>query len=521
MNSDWLNIDVLEDYLDGKLEAKEMHFIERMELDDPFIAEALEGLRQSPKRKQQLSLLQKQLHDRIAHEPIKRKLFGLTSHRLSIAATAAVVFISVSTLFYLREVNRRAAIAKHKAQGVVVDLDTSTAIANTKPIVTEKPAETPQTSPIKQPTKEEKIEQVIASARKDALAKNEHVADKEAQQINLQAAEKMELKVATPNPAAPIPQAFVSGKVISQNDAQPIAGAVVRATGTTNAATTDANGNFSISLDTTKVKSLSIGYIGYQNAIAAIDTKNNLNISLKENENSLNEVVVTRSKAKSLKKAPDVSEMATINNGKVNYFGNVVDQYGHPIQGATVKVAGTSNVTKTDNQGNFALPVNNSTQNKPIEINADGFKDLTIQGAPNPTVIREALNGNKTINEIAAITGSNGRSKDPIHATKIILRSVEDLDKKSAKEITEPTPNATVDYTKYLRYNNKLYKGTNPAHYVRLSFKVSSNGRPQRVKIVKSLNKEADAEAKRLVENGPDWVLPKNGNNQAFLNIAF
>ena len=74
MNNDWLDIDVLEDYLDGKLDAKAMHFVERQALEESFVAEALEGLKQSPKRKQTLSILQKQLYDRVSEKPIKRKL---------------------------------------------------------------------------------------------------------------------------------------------------------------------------------------------------------------------------------------------------------------------------------------------------------------------------------------------------------------------------------------------------------------------------------------------------------------
>ena len=56
--NEWLDIDVLEDYLDGKLDAKTMHKVERLSLEDPFVAEALAGLSQSPKRTQSLSLLQ-------------------------------------------------------------------------------------------------------------------------------------------------------------------------------------------------------------------------------------------------------------------------------------------------------------------------------------------------------------------------------------------------------------------------------------------------------------------------------
>ena len=57
-NNEWLAIDVLEDYLDGKLDAKTMHQIEKISLEDVFVAEALAGLSQSPKRNYSLSLLQ-------------------------------------------------------------------------------------------------------------------------------------------------------------------------------------------------------------------------------------------------------------------------------------------------------------------------------------------------------------------------------------------------------------------------------------------------------------------------------
>jgi len=105
--NDWLDTDVLEAYLDGKLDAKAMHDVERRSLEDPFVAQALEGLSRSPKRTLALSLLQKQLQERIAQKPAEQKRWRITSHRLSIAATAAVLFITVSLLFWMRENNRR------------------------------------------------------------------------------------------------------------------------------------------------------------------------------------------------------------------------------------------------------------------------------------------------------------------------------------------------------------------------------------------------------------------------------
>lgn len=124
MNSDWLELDVMEDYLEGKLDAKAMYLVEKHALEDPFVAEALEGLSQSPKRKHQLSILQKRLQERTAQKPVKRKTWNINTQRLSIAATATVAFIAVSVLYMFRENSRREAEKTLRGQsGVVVNLD--------------------------------------------------------------------------------------------------------------------------------------------------------------------------------------------------------------------------------------------------------------------------------------------------------------------------------------------------------------------------------------------------------------
>lgn len=112
MNKDWLDISVLEDYLDGKLDAKTMNRVEREALDDPFVAEALAGLSESPKRSlQSISLLQKQLHERVAEQKSFKKTSVITWQRLSIAAAAAVVFVAVSVMFWMKEENYQKQLA--------------------------------------------------------------------------------------------------------------------------------------------------------------------------------------------------------------------------------------------------------------------------------------------------------------------------------------------------------------------------------------------------------------------------
>jgi len=427
VNNNWLDIDVLEDYLDGKLDAKAMHFVERQALEDPFVAEALEGLRQSPKRKQNISILQKRLYDRISEKPVKRKMWGITTQRLSIAATATVAFIAVSILFFMRETNRKnAEIAARRSEGVIVNLDTNTAVAVTKP---------KQEDTSTQLSKSALIDKAIADARNGDLAKN--------------------------------------------------------------------------TKQTSAVKSEAVGAETKSNVVLEKAKAGVLTSARKVQENhAANEVIIA-------------SDPVVASN-KAVFSGNVFDQSnGKPVQGAVVKLAGSSNVTATDSKGYFALPADSNAKDKDLLINAIGFKELPVATITDPNAIRNALSGDKSLNEIAIITGSNGRKKENIPAPKIMLHAEQNLDGKSIEEITKPIPVSTINYKQYLENNNKFYNPKGPEQFVILGFKVKKNGRPTNIKIIKSLNKKADAEAKRLIQTGPDWVLPKNGNNEVEMSVKF
>lgn len=430
MNNDWLDIDVLEDYLDGKLDAKAMHFVERQALEDPFVAEALEGLKQSPKRKQTLSILQKQLYDRISEKPAKRKMWGITTHRLSIAATATVAFIAVSILFFMRETSRKnAEIAARKENGVIVNLDTTTSLANTKPAKNDTTTAN---------TTSALIDKAIVDAKTGDLAKNTKK---------------------TPDLAKDEPALIAEQK----------------------------------------------------KAVVA---------SAREKT----EVAPALSKAKQAYAASEVAIAAAPNVGAnhVVFSGNVIDQSnGKPVEGAVVKLAGSNNVTATDAKGYFALPADSVPKDKDLIINAVGFRERPITNVNDPNAIRSAMTGDKSINEIAIIMGSNGRKKENIPAPKIMLKAEQNLDGKTLTEITKPVPVSIINYSQYLENNNKLYNAKGPEQFVIVSFKVKKNGRPTNVKVIKSLNPKADAEAKRLIQTGPDWVLPKNGNDMVEMSVRF
>jgi hypothetical protein len=130
----WLTSDVLEDYLDGRLDAKMMNKVERESLEDPFVAQALAGLSASPGRSlQSLSLLQKQLDARIAEQHEQKTRSVVTWQRLSIAAAAAVIFVAVSIAFWMRQNNNFNQIAP-QTKTVEVNLDPARSMEAVKPV---------------------------------------------------------------------------------------------------------------------------------------------------------------------------------------------------------------------------------------------------------------------------------------------------------------------------------------------------------------------------------------------------
>lgn len=306
--NEWLDIDVLEDYLDGKLDAKAMHQIERLSLEDPFVAEALAGLSQSPKRTQSLSLLQKQLQDRIAAKPIEQKRWRITSQRLSIAATAAVLFVTVSLLFWMRENSRQEALAKQAKNidvNIAADAKTATptkenpqnkaeidaALADAKTNayanVSKAKSRAKETiQPVKAATMgiaDEPVQhkEIAAAKREVSLNNNAAIA-------SIQAPKSLKAKIVAKSRVGTI-----SGKVSDENG-EPLVGAAVTVKGSDLVARTDANGEFKLSMDSLLMKQkLAVNYIGFVAKEVAINKKEPLNISLTEDKSTLSEIVVS------------------------------------------------------------------------------------------------------------------------------------------------------------------------------------------------------------------------------------
>ena len=93
---------MIKQYLDGKLDPSEMHKLEKQALEDPFLSDALEGYKHVSFPGPQLSLLQMQLEERIAQQHENKNNFYFSWQRLSIAATAGVLLVLATILFWMK-----------------------------------------------------------------------------------------------------------------------------------------------------------------------------------------------------------------------------------------------------------------------------------------------------------------------------------------------------------------------------------------------------------------------------------
>lgn len=447
MNKDWIDIAVLEDYLDGKLDAKAMNKVEREALEDPFVAEALAGLSVAPKRSlESISLLQKQLQERVAAHQHSKKATVITWQRLSIAATAAVLFVSVGIIFWMKQNNYQDTLAKQAKQPKEVEV--TIASREFKDSLIKAQAQVAaNASKAEAPSRE--IEEAIKAAKSNAYAsavkaKAKSIITKYPAPV---VSEKTELNdavtVAQPQAArlnsnlsaktiSPA-RTVIKGKVLDQANGQPLENASIFVKGTNIRTFTNNVGEFYVTSDTVlKNPEITAAHIGYNNAVAQARINESNVLALKENKSKLDEVVVRGYQKRS--KEPTTGSSFVVTGKEVQ---NVpVANVEQLLQG---KVAG--------------LNIQNDT------------------GAPGQ---RGSINirGLSSISDTSSARPSNGWDK----------------------------------FKAYLIKTNRFSSETRPGQTSEFKF-IVKNGRPTNIVTVKGVSAEYDEEAIRLIKNGPSWIL--------------
>ena len=248
-------------------------------------------------------------------------------------------------------------------------------------------------------------------------------------------------------PLGALAQGTVTGTV-NDEAGEPIIGASVKVMGTKTGAITDFNGNFSVQADPSAT--LQISYIGYVPATIKLNGRSNVVVTLKEDAQTLNDVVVIGygvqkksdlTGAVASVKGDGIKNLSTTDagaalQGKVSGV-QIINTSGDPAAGASIRVRGYSS-----NSGSLG----------PLII-VDGLKVDGIQYL-DPSLIESmevlkdgasaAIYGAQAGNGVVLITTKNG-SKGKAHVTYSLKAASQSLGKKA--ELFH-----AADYIEYHKY---------------------------------------------------------------------
>jgi hypothetical protein len=416
-------------YLNGELDARAMHRLEKRAQSDPFLMDAMSGYEKAGNdQREQLNALAESLRQRISPQKKERKI--IPWRYISIAASVLVV-ISVGgvLLFNNHPESRKEKLTSNvlpvvKPEDIVLNkpnVDTIKKTGTNAAIVTApkpaspskqvlKPAANAKADHLaadKQVTAEQPaavsadamVAEVKPVAKDTAMPLNEMVVMGMASANQDKAKSQYKRKVPAKKDTVPntllqanVPGVIVNkaegtgakngsmlassgysnllqGRVLAQDNGMPVPGASVMIAGTTKIAVTDKDGKFSIPADTTKKDKLVIASVGY--TTREVSARNNRSIELSPATNSLNEVVVTHND--SLKKAAANDIKAHPVEGWDSLKKYLKDNAASPDgQTGTVKLSFMVDQSGAITNITIISGLSNATNNKAINLIANG-----------------------------------------------------------------------------------------------------------------------------------------------------
>ncbi|WDF55055.1 TonB family protein [Mucilaginibacter sp. KACC 22063] len=490
------DISQIKKYLNGELDARAMHKLEREALDDPFLMDALQGYEQlNSDPENDLANLHQRLSNRVQQQ--QRKIVRLWP-LISVAASV-LVFVMVGAWWLLR--NQKKGQLPVPVNQVVVNPSII------EPPVEKKPSPIPivkqpviaQAKPrYNKPAIVAEVAPAIQSSATDSSAldfrTNLVAAAKAPNRVALRGGNRINIRGISSIDTSKHPLYIVDG--IPANNIDKI------------------NPNEIASINILKKDSASTALYGYRaaNGVVLITTKHGqqayARIGTKaDSSKMLNEVVVTgylpqKKQEVSMAAATVIgqssnyalqgklagvevnSKRLTKKDSLITVTGRVIDSDDkQPLPGVSISVAGKDKHAVTDAQGRFTLQVN-----KKDVLNTGYVGYETQQVKVRGDSLNIVLNHQSmALNEVVV---GYGEQKQQI--------------------ITAHPVNGWKAFKNYLKANAAAQtKGG----VVKVKFTVNIDGSLSDFIIVKSLNEVADITAIALIKNGPKWQ--PNANNKA------
>lgn len=184
--------------------------------------------------------------------------------------------------------------------------------------------------------------------------------------------------------------------------------------------------------------------------------------------------------------------------------GRVLDADGQPLPGVTVLLKGTTQGTVTNQEGKYTLPIPQSTEEATLAYNFIGYapqeKQVSGQSLAGVDVTLKA--DNNALSEVVVV-GYGGEGKSAASASPV---------------------GGWNNFKQHLRSNLRHPAeagGGKVSGRVVVGFTVNADGSLGDVRVLKSLSRATDAEALRLVQQGPRWQPAKAGPQPVRVTIRF
>ena len=216
-------------------------------------------------------------------------------------------------------------------------------------------------------------------------------------------------------------QRTVTGTVVSAEDGLPVIGASVHVKGTSQGATTDLDGKYSIKVN--ENASLTFSYVGMQPKTVQVGNQSVINVTLTSSSTQLDEVVVTAMGIREEKKKLNFA-VQSLNADEVTagQSANFVNSLQGKIAGVQVSGSGGSPNSSSQIIIRAISSINSGQNNEPLFI-IDGMPmrgggssagDINPNDIENMTVLKgaaaSALYGSEAANGVILITTKSGKT---------------------------------------------------------------------------------------------------------------
>ncbi|WP_298711578.1 carboxypeptidase-like regulatory domain-containing protein [Chitinophaga sp.] len=457
--------DLIRRYLAGELDDQTMHALDRQALEDPFLAEALEGYGKSPRsRDPELADLRARLQQRAAQPPAPTGMVRRLARRW-LAAAGVLLLISISALFLFRrpadkEVAQELPAAKKQED---------TAFLQPAPAAAPQAPESTQT-----------LMDAGATVQPQPPAPKPRESKPVPGNANTARAEEARRREATPVAEADAPAAVAAAPAAAPPP-PPAKRIMIRGTGNASTDERTSGGTEGIAKNNSNPFNADTVYIGRKPSPLAKKSEEPAAMTQ-------GKVAGVESKYPSHHESHDIRLIS----------GKVLDATtGEIMGGAIVHERSTNKRVVTDSSGQFAITVNAGARTS-IDVSMIGYQHMVVPVPTDKSNFNIYLPASdNALSETVIVTGGKGRAvPQPALGQAAYRHYLEALP-------PVPVPGLAGDL----------------AGEVRVTFTVHSDSTLHQIKAVKPFHPAAGEAAVKRLEQGPKWSPVKGRKGKAEIMV--